>query len=82
MRTFDKTTIAEEELQDLKLRYELLGKNDFNLNQHHKELLEGERKAYYENSQWTVRQNKDEITRLKSQNKQLHEEINVIRKKV
>jgi hypothetical protein len=25
MRTFDKTALVEEELQDLKLRYELLG---------------------------------------------------------
>lgn len=45
------------------------------------QLLEGDRKAYYESSQWTVRQNKEEIQRLKAQNKQLAEEIALIRKK-
>jgi hypothetical protein len=66
MRIFDKTAMVEEELQDLKLRFQL---------------LEGDRKAYYESSQWTVKQNKEEIQRLKAQNKQLAEEIGIIRKK-
>ncbi|KAI9014788.1 hypothetical protein BC832DRAFT_546480 [Gaertneriomyces semiglobifer] len=59
-QAFDKNTLADEELHDLKLRFEL---------------LEGDRKAYYETSQWAIRQNKDEISRLRSQNKEISEAI-------
>jgi len=37
--------------------------------------LEGDRKAYYENSQWTIKQNKDAISQLRKDNK-------IIRKKL
>ncbi|TPX32612.1 hypothetical protein SmJEL517_g04325 [Synchytrium microbalum] len=55
----------DEELQDLKLRFEL---------------LEGDRKAYYETSQWAIRQNKDEIGKLRTQNKDLADQIAKIKK--
>jgi len=32
---------------------------------------EGDRKAYYESSQWTIRQNKDKILKLRSEVKEL-----------
>ncbi|TPX78440.1 hypothetical protein CcCBS67573_g00298 [Chytriomyces confervae] len=51
---------VDDELHDLKLRFEL---------------LEGDRKAYYETSQWAIRQNKEEISTLRSQNKELSESI-------
>ena len=38
-------------------------------------IIEGDRKAYYENSQWTIKQNKDAISQLRKENK-------VIRKKL
>ncbi len=65
MRQFDKATVVDEELHDLKLRFEL---------------LEGDRKAYYETSQWAIRRNKDEINNLRGQNKQLSESIARIKK--
>jgi len=34
-------------------------------------LLDGDRKAYYENSQWTMQMNKDAIQKLRSKNKEL-----------
>ncbi|KAJ3258003.1 hypothetical protein HK103_004137 [Boothiomyces macroporosus] len=65
MRQFDKATVVDEELHDLKLRFEL---------------LEGDRKAYYETSQWAIRRNKEEINSLRQQNKQLSEAIARIKK--
>eukprot|EP00842_Homolaphlyctis_polyrhiza_P006364 jgi/Hompol1/6729/HPOL_005058-RA len=65
MRQFDKTTLVDEELHDLKLRFEL---------------LEGDRKAYYETSQWAIRRNKEEVNHLRQQNKQLSEAIARIKK--
>ncbi|KAJ1561277.1 hypothetical protein HK405_004396, partial [Cladochytrium tenue] len=53
-------TLVDDELHDLKLRFEL---------------LEGDRKAYYETSQWAIRQNKEEISRLRGQNKDLCDSI-------
>ncbi|ORY39934.1 hypothetical protein BCR33DRAFT_787896 [Rhizoclosmatium globosum] len=55
----------DDELHDLKLRFEL---------------LEGDRKAYYETSQWAIRQNKEEIGTLRSQNKEISESIARINK--
>ncbi|KAI9333330.1 hypothetical protein BDR26DRAFT_898591 [Obelidium mucronatum] len=55
----------DDELHDLKLRFEL---------------LEGDRKAYYETSQWAIRQNKEEIGHLRSQNKEISESIARIKK--
>ncbi|KAJ3127769.1 hypothetical protein HK101_005529, partial [Irineochytrium annulatum] len=55
----------DDELHDLKLRFEL---------------LEGDRKAYYETSQWAIRQNKEEISHLRLQNKDLSESISRIKK--
>jgi hypothetical protein len=34
-------------------------------------LIEGDRKAYYEQSQITIKSNKDEVSKLKAQNKEL-----------
>lgn len=34
-------------------------------------VLDGDRKAYYENSQWTMQMNKDAIQKLRSKNKEL-----------
>lgn len=39
------------------------------------QLLEGDRKAFYENSQWNIKKNKDTITRLRQENKQLHQKL-------
>ncbi|KAJ3066696.1 hypothetical protein HDU98_010016 [Podochytrium sp. JEL0797] len=55
----------DDDLHDLKLRFEL---------------LEGDRKAYYETSQWAIRQNKEEVSHLRSQNKELSESIAKIKK--
>ncbi|KAJ3014258.1 hypothetical protein HKX48_005240 [Thoreauomyces humboldtii] len=65
MRQYDKTTIVDEELHDLKLRFEL---------------LEGDRKAYYETSQWAIRQNKEEVSHLRIQNKELSDAIAKVKK--
>lgn len=58
-------SVVDDELHDLKLRFEL---------------LEGDRKAYYETSQWAIRQNKEEIGHLRSQNKEISESIARIKK--
>jgi len=55
----------DEELRDLKLRFEL---------------LDGDRKAYYESSQMTIRKNKEEIAQLSAQNKELRSTITKWRK--
>ncbi|KAH6589335.1 hypothetical protein BASA61_005665 [Batrachochytrium salamandrivorans] len=65
MRQFDKTAVINEELHDLKLRFEL---------------LEGDRKAYYETSQWAIRRNKEEVNHLRVQNKHLSDSIARIKK--
>jgi hypothetical protein len=41
---------------------------------------EGDRKAYYETSQWAIRRNKEDVNTLRSQNKQLSEAIAKIKK--
>ena len=46
----------EEELAELQKKYAL---------------LEGDRKAYFETSQWTMKQNKETISGLKKENKEL-----------
>jgi len=66
MRNFDKSTAVDEELHNLKLRFEL---------------LEGDRKAYYETSQWAIRRNKDEINNYRIQNKMLSESLAKIKKR-
>jgi len=38
-------------------------------------LLEGDRKAYYENSQWTIKQNKDAVSQLRKENKLLRKKL-------
>lgn len=65
MRQLDKSTLIDDELHDLKLRFEL---------------LEGDRKAYYETSQWAIRRNKEEVNHLRQQNKQLSDAIARIKK--
>ncbi|KAJ3190922.1 hypothetical protein HK101_008251 [Irineochytrium annulatum] len=55
----------DDELRDLKLRFDL---------------LEGDRKAYYETSQWAIRTNKEDISRLRSQNKDLSEAVGRLKK--
>ncbi|KAJ3111898.1 hypothetical protein HDU96_005177 [Phlyctochytrium bullatum] len=59
--------LVDDELHDLKLRFEL---------------LEGDRKAYYETSQWAIRQNKEEIATLRGANKELSEAIARLKKVV
>jgi hypothetical protein len=41
---------------------------------------EGDRKAYYETSQWTIRQNRDTINSMRIENKKLRENISVEKK--
>jgi len=60
-----KPNQIDEELRDLKLRFEL---------------LDGDRKAYYESSQMTIRKNKEEIAHLAAQNKELRSSITKLRK--
>lgn len=38
-------------------------------------LLDGDRKAYYESSQWTMKKNKDTISKLREKNKRLRAEL-------
>jgi len=38
-------------------------------------LLEGDRKAYYESSQWSIKKNRDLIERLREENKDLHKTL-------
>ncbi|KAJ3138663.1 hypothetical protein HDU88_007459 [Geranomyces variabilis] len=65
MRQYDRATMADEELHDMKLRFEL---------------LEGDRKAYYETSQWAIRQNKEEVSKLRMDNKELSDSIAKLKK--
>ncbi|TPX58773.1 hypothetical protein SpCBS45565_g07915 [Spizellomyces sp. 'palustris'] len=65
MRQFDRSTVVDEELHDLKLRFEL---------------LEGDRKAYYETSQWAIRQNKEEVSQLRMRNKEISDAIAKLKK--
>lgn len=51
---------AEEELQDLRQKFSL---------------LEGDRKAYYETSQLTIKQNRDSVGVLKKENKELRQAL-------
>ncbi|MGH0152943.1 UNVERIFIED_CONTAM: hypothetical protein FKN15_022966 [Acipenser sinensis] len=39
------------------------------------QLLEGDRKAYYESSQWTIKKNKESILQLRKENKKLHKKL-------
>merc|ERR1712136_279608 len=39
------------------------------------QLLEGDRKAYYESSQWSIKKNRDIISRMRSENKSLHKTL-------
>uniref|UniRef100_A0A8D0B832 ODAD1 central coiled coil region domain-containing protein n=1 Tax=Salvator merianae TaxID=96440 RepID=A0A8D0B832_SALMN len=39
------------------------------------QLLEGDRKAFYENSQWNIKKNKDSISQLRQENKKLHQKL-------
>ncbi|XP_061496320.1 outer dynein arm-docking complex subunit 3 isoform X2 [Rhineura floridana] len=39
------------------------------------QLLEGDRKAFYENSQWNIKKNKESILRLRQDNKKLHQKL-------
>ncbi|RKP00281.1 hypothetical protein CXG81DRAFT_27005 [Caulochytrium protostelioides] len=66
MRQLDRAGALEEELRDLRMRFEL---------------VEGDRKAYYETSQWFIRQNKDDISRTRAKNKELSDLIATIKKK-
>lgn len=50
----------EEELADLQRKYQL---------------LEGDRKAYYETSQWTIKQNRETVAALKRENKELRNQL-------
>ncbi|KAJ3348267.1 hypothetical protein GGF32_006333 [Allomyces javanicus] len=61
----DKQALLEQDLHDLKLRFEL---------------LEGDRKAYYEQSQLSIQANKDEIVRLRNQNKDLRAALAQLKK--
>eukprot|EP00959_Pyramimonas_sp_CCMP1952_P281004 5873800-Pyramimonas_sp.AAC.2 len=50
----------DEELADLQKKYQL---------------LEGDRKAYYETSQWTIKQNRETIAAAKRENKELRAQL-------
>ncbi|KAI9222328.1 hypothetical protein BC828DRAFT_414104 [Blastocladiella britannica] len=62
---FDKQVLLEQDLHDLKLRFEL---------------LEGDRKAYYEQSQLSIHVNKDEMGKLRTQNKDLRMALSKLKK--
>ncbi|KAJ1547419.1 hypothetical protein HK096_003030 [Nowakowskiella sp. JEL0078] len=64
-KTLEKSGVVDEELHDLKLRFEL---------------LEGDRKAYYETSQWAIKRNKEEIGNLRLQNKEISDGIARLKK--
>ena len=66
MRQYDKAALLEEGSRDLRLRLEL---------------CEADKKAYYETTQWTLKQNKEEISKLKYNNKDLAEQVGVLKKK-
>ncbi|XP_071802586.1 outer dynein arm-docking complex subunit 3-like [Asterias amurensis] len=38
-------------------------------------LIDGDRKAYYESSQWTIKQNRDAISKLRKETKMLHRDL-------
>lgn len=38
-------------------------------------ITEGDRKAFYENSQWNIKKNKESIFRLRQENKTLHQKL-------
>lgn len=98
MRIFDKANVVDDELHDLKLRFELLGKKNTYLSSKGvgwwrerggtgifglistNNFVEGDRKAYYETSQWAIRQNKEEIGQLRGQNRSLSEAIAKLKK--
>jgi len=42
------------------------------------QLLEGDRKAYYESSQWSIKRNKDQIDKLREGNKELHKTLALV----
>lgn len=65
MREVSNEKEMEELFHDLKIRLEL---------------LEGDRKAYFETSQWAIRQNKLAVQQLKAQNKQLSEVLTKLKK--
>jgi chromosome segregation ATPase len=73
MRQLNKANAIDEELKDLKLRFELLG-NDVAF------ILEGDRKAYYETSQWAIRRNKEEMNALRVTNKELRDSVSRLKK--
>ncbi|XP_030052826.1 outer dynein arm-docking complex subunit 3 [Microcaecilia unicolor] len=39
------------------------------------QLLDGDQKAFYESSQWTIKKNKESIARLRQENKKLHKRL-------
>ena len=51
---------AEDELADYQRRFQV---------------LEGDRKSYYETSQWTIKQNKETIAAVKKENKELRAQL-------
>ncbi|XP_074835941.1 outer dynein arm-docking complex subunit 3 isoform X2 [Carettochelys insculpta] len=42
------------------------------------QLLEGDRKAFYESSQWTIKKNRESILQLRQENKKLHKKLAAI----
>lgn len=73
MRQLEQNAASvEDDLYDLKQRFELLGTRFGN--------SEGDRKAYYETSQWAIRRNKEEVNSLRIENKRLSESIARIKK--
>ncbi|GBG73684.1 hypothetical protein CBR_g17026 [Chara braunii] len=55
-----KVVTVNEELAELQRKYQL---------------LEGDRKTYYETSQWTIKQNRDTLSSVKRENKELRSQI-------
>ena len=69
-------TVAEE-IEELKRKITLLGKRKYVLirRELHCTCLDGDKKAYKESSQWTMRQNKDVISQLRQENKILRAKL-------
>eukprot|EP00286_Rhodomonas_abbreviata_P019831 CAMPEP_0181310962 /NCGR_PEP_ID=MMETSP1101-20121128/12876_1 /TAXON_ID=46948 /ORGANISM="Rhodomonas abbreviata, Strain Caron Lab Isolate" /LENGTH=544 /DNA_ID=CAMNT_0023417647 /DNA_START=54 /DNA_END=1684 /DNA_ORIENTATION=+ len=65
VRASTTVTATEDELADLQRRFHL---------------LEGDRKAFYEASQWTIKQNKETLELVKEENKHFREALALLQK--
>ena len=74
------TEQVEEELSELKRRYSLLGWYLGVIPVFLTPKTEGDRKAYYETSQWTIRANKETVESLRRENRAIRQSIQEVNK--